>query len=167
MRPDTLVRMRCGSSRCCKLLVAAAVCLSVCDLFAQQLQAEDASTKLSSSPGAPPPAADARIARTTKPPITTRVRQHDGVPIFAWDAVPQASEYALVVYQTDTRRLIWVWTGAATEVRYGSPPDEFAGRPVRPALLNHLKLADELHWRVIAVAADGRPVAVSVPHKLR
>lgn len=72
-------------------------------------------------------------------------------PVLAWEPVDGAASYRLVASASDGSPY-WAWLGEATEVRFGGAPE--AG--------GHTAIVFEpMTWRVIALDADGLPIAAS------
>lgn len=72
-------------------------------------------------------------------------------PVLAWQPVDGAASYRLVASASDGSPY-WAWLGEATEVRFGGAPE--AG--------GHTAIVFEpMTWRVIALDADGLPIAAS------
>jgi hypothetical protein len=76
-------------------------------------------------------------------------------PTFRWAPVSGASSYLLAVLTTDNQP-VWAWQGTATEVILGGwdqPPAADAPGPV---------LGGPSHWFVVALDAEGQPLANSM-----
>jgi hypothetical protein len=142
--------------------VAVAAAAATQPAATQPAAAPAAPTALPSvAPVAPTPTA-ARVA------VTARATRQNGVPTFTWDPVAGATGYGVVVFAPGSRRPVWVWTGSATQVRYGALPDSLADLPTPAATpaRTPTAVATGLEWLVVATAADGQPVAFSQPQKL-
>ena len=76
-------------------------------------------------------------------------------PTFRWAAVDGATTYLLAIIDS-ANQPVWAWQGAATEVVLGgwdeTPPDDAPG-PL---------ITGPGQWFVVAVGADGAPIATSV-----
>jgi hypothetical protein len=100
-------------------------------------------------------------AESTPPTMTVHAHRDAGVPVFDWQPVPGATSYGVLVYAAGARAPTWLWSGTATQVRYGAWPDgltmpESGIRDVKGAP----SLASGAEWRVIALDANGAVLAM-------
>jgi hypothetical protein len=89
------------------------------------------------------------------------------VPVFSWDAVDGATDYAVLVYEGDAENASWFWVGDDTTVRYGDLPSfgddlltssdlpEPSGSPEASAP------PTDAEWQVVAMNEAGTPIAIS------
>lgn len=73
-------------------------------------------------------------------------------PTLSWQPVDGADSYWLVVHDAD-RRPYWSWTGSVTTVRFGGGD--------RAETNQTAALHDTMTWSVIALDAEGNPIALS------
>lgn len=77
-------------------------------------------------------------------------------PMLAWTPADGAASYHVVALTSDGAPY-WGWSGAKTEVRFGGAPDGGGQTAV---------VFEPLTWRVVALDADGVPVAIGGPGEL-
>ena len=76
--------------------------------------------------------------------------------MLAWTPVDGAVSYRLVAL-TSEGSPYWAWLGEATDVRFGGAPEAGGQTAV---------VFEPMTWRVIALDAEGLPIAASVPGEL-
>lgn len=121
------------------------------------------------APGPQPsePAADADASAGPLAAVDPTVSMEAGVPVFSWDAVAGAEAYAVLVYEGDADSPTWFWIGETTTVRYGDLPSfgtdllTSADLPEASASPEASPLPIDAEWQVVAMDADGIPIAVS------
>ena len=87
--------------------------------------------------------------------LTTAESGVGSKPLFAWEPLPAAATYQLVVYDADGRAY-WAWEGSATSVYLGggdTPPPENSSGPM---------LGEGMSWAVLAFDDAGAPIGTSV-----
>lgn len=72
-------------------------------------------------------------------------------PVLAWVPVDGAASYRLVALTFD-KSPYWAWLGETTEVRFGGAPEAGGQTAI---------VFEPMTWRVIALDADGLPIAAS------
>ena len=77
-------------------------------------------------------------------------------PVLAWTPVDGAVSYRLVALTSDGSPY-WAWSGEAAEVRFGGAPEAGGQTAI---------VFEPMTWRVIALDADGLPLAASEPGEL-
>lgn len=77
-------------------------------------------------------------------------------PLLKWAPVDGAASYVLVTLTSDGSPY-WSWSGEATEVRFGGAPEGGGQTAV---------VFEPLTWRVVALDADGMPLAIAEPGEL-
>ena len=77
-------------------------------------------------------------------------------PMLAWTPVDGAVSYRLAALTSDGSPY-WAWLGEATEVRFGGAPEPGGFTAI---------VFEPMTWRVVAVDAEGRPIAASEPGDL-
>ncbi len=122
--------------------------------------------------GAPGPqpserAADADASAGPLAAVEPTMAMEAGVPVFSWDAVDGAETYAGLVYEGDAVSPSWFWIGDATTVRYGDLPsfgDDLltsSDLPESSASPEASPVPADAEWQVVAMDADGSPIAIS------
>ena len=89
-------------------------------------------------------------------------------PTLSWGAVPGAAEYAVTVVGEEGTSGLWIWTGAATKVDYGTiaaatavDTTEFAPLMLPPRKARAAVPGGRYRWVVLAFDAQGRSLAAS------
>lgn len=77
-------------------------------------------------------------------------------PVLAWTPADGAASYHVVALTSDGSPY-WGWSGTETEVRFGGAPDGGGQTAV---------VFEPLTWRVVALDADGVPIAIGGPGEL-
>ena len=77
-------------------------------------------------------------------------------PMLAWTPVDGAVSYRLAALTSDGSPY-WAWSGEATGVRFGGAPEAGGQTAI---------VFEPMTWRVIALDADGLPIAASEPAEL-
>ena len=77
-------------------------------------------------------------------------------PVLAWTPVDGAVSYRLAALTSDGSPY-WAWSGEASEVRFGGAPEAGGQTAV---------VFEPMTWRVIALDADGLPIAAGEPGEL-
>ena len=122
--------------------------------------------------GAPGPqpserAADADASAGPLAAVEPTMELEAGVPVFSWDAVDGAEAYAVLVYEGDAESPSWFWVGETTTVRYGDLPSfgtdllTSADLPEPSASPETSPVPADAEWQVVAMGADGSPIAIS------
>lgn len=96
------------------------------------------------------------------PAIAIRARREARGPVFAWDAVAGAQDYGVMVYAASAKAPQWIWIGTHTQVRYGELPASLVdtSMPGGPSTWAPA-LAGGAEWQVVAMDANGSPMAIS------
>lgn len=94
--------------------------------------------------------------------ITTHVRRDAGAPVFAWEPVAGASDYAVLVYAASAPAPQWIWIGSQTQVRYGSLPANLSDAAMSGTPATWAPALDPAaEWQVLAMDANGSALAMS------
>ena len=87
--------------------------------------------------------------------MLTDVKGGGEKPLFAWDAVPGASRYQLIVFD-DGGEAYWAWEGTKTQIYMGGTDAE------PPADSSGPSIGAGYSWTVVAYGSDGKVLAASV-----
>jgi hypothetical protein len=111
-------------------------------------------------PATVPPTTDAAVQSyadaAALTPIELMPTEAGEQPVLAWTAVDGAVSYRLAALTSDGSPY-WAWIGEAAEVRFGGAPEPGGQTAV---------VFEPMTWRVIALDADGLPIAASEPAEL-
>lgn len=121
------------------------------------------------APGPQPSGVDAAPDASVGPlaEIEPTVAMDGDVPVFSWDAVDGATDYAVLVYEGDAEDASWFWIGDDALVRYGDLPSfgtdllTSADLPEPNGSPEASPAPDDAEWQVVAMNADGTPIATS------
>jgi hypothetical protein len=91
--------------------------------------------------------------------LVTRTTHAGPHPVLQWKAANGATLY-LVVVQSTKGVPYWTWQGDATTVRFGGASDS------APKRSEGATLARKMQWFVVAMDAQGSPIASSAKQKI-